>query len=166
MKETSVKLCNFLCPYTSSLTWSQSLLDLYLDWSACNVTFPTCNLLSNWPQAWTCIVMQNEWPIPEQVGQLCIFLQFLNEVMVICCCHIYSMWNSYMPQWCLVIINKVRHLLDIDSAYHFFSLGGQQSSPLISNHTWNFLIHVSTNYLRQECLRFNIRYFFQWCCKS
>ena len=108
------------CPHMALLTWeiSQSPVHLCLDCRGHEVTLPTCIYSANQshlPQMRACIVMQNEWPIPEQVRSVFVHFsaQFLHPVTIIRCCHTCSTRNSICHDDSSVIISKDHHLLDL-----------------------------------------------------
>ena len=107
------------CPHMGSfnLGQSRSLVDSCLDCMAREVTplVFTQQIGLNLPQVRACIVVQNEWPIPEQVMSDFVHFsaQFLHPVMIIRCCHTSSTWNSICYDDPSVIISKDPHLLEL-----------------------------------------------------
>jgi hypothetical protein len=53
----------------------------------------------NLPQVQACIVVQNEWPIPEKARSVFVHFsaQVLHPVTKIDCCHTCSIWDSFSP---------------------------------------------------------------------
>jgi hypothetical protein len=134
-------------------TWgiSPSLVDSCVDCMAGEVTLSTRTYSANRPQpslVRECIVVQNKWPIPEQVTSVFVNFsaQFLHPITIIRCCHTCSRWNSICHDDSSVIISK-DHLLDLwlHSSKFFRSQGGW-TSPLDCdfNSGSNSLTHVSS----------------------
>jgi hypothetical protein len=81
-----------------------------------------------------CIVVQNEWPIPEQVRSDFVHFsaQFLQPVAIIRCCHTCFTWNSICHDNSFVIISKDHHLLELWlRSSKFFVSRGVWTSPLV-----------------------------------
>jgi len=123
-------------------------------------TFPRC--------VRACAVLQNEWPIPEQVGSVFVHIsaQFLHPVTTVRCCHTCCTWNSCHDD-SSVIIDKGHHLLDLWlHSSKFFGWGEGWTSPLV----WLWLQlqfkvsnprFVNSDNSIQECLTFNVKSLFQ-----
>lgn len=113
------------------------MFGLYGAWSNTHLYLLSKSVGHNLLQVWAVIVMQKEWPIPEQVRSIFVHFsaQCLHPITIIRCWHTCFTWNSICHDDSSVTISNII-CLTFDSACRNFL--GREEDGLLHSFDYDF----------------------------